>query len=160
MDVKRLQAVNDDGLEQWKPVLKAPNRWPRRTVAEVMAALATEVPALARAEYTLDELLAELVEPNPDLLAVAVHKRREHYTVGGCLAELTELRTEQGARRTIAVEWEDAALVSRGGVRARPGRAPERVPPTRAEGARRVRGEALRGDRCRHELRQVPHRRA
>jgi len=23
LDVKQLQAVNDDGLEQWKPVLKA-----------------------------------------------------------------------------------------------------------------------------------------
>ena len=112
MDVKRLQAVNEDGLEQWKPVLKAPEPLAAAEVAEVMAALATEVPALARTEYALAELLAELVEPNPDLLAVAVHKRREHYTVGGCLAELTEVRTEQGARRTIAVESEDAALVS------------------------------------------------
>ncbi len=112
VDVKRLQAVNEDGLEQWKPVLKAPEPLAAAEVAEVMAALATEVPALARTEYALAELLAELVEPNPDLLAVAVHKRREHYTVGGCLAELTEVRTEQGARRTIAVESEDAALVS------------------------------------------------
>ena len=112
VDVKRLQAVNEDGLEQWKPVLKAPEPLAAAEVGEVMAALATEAPAPARTEYTLAEFLAELVEPNPDLLAVAVHKRREHYTVGGCLAELTEVRTEQGARRTIAVESEDPALVS------------------------------------------------
>jgi exopolyphosphatase/guanosine-5'-triphosphate,3'-diphosphate pyrophosphatase len=112
VDVKRRQAVNEDGLEQWKPVLKAPEPLAAAEVAEVMAALATEVPPLARSEYTLAEFLAELVEPNPDLLAVAVHKRREHFTVGGCLAELTEVRTEQGARRTIAVESEDPALVS------------------------------------------------
>ena len=46
-----------------------------------------------------------------DLLAVDVHKRREHYTVGGCMAELSEVRTPQGVRRTIAVESEDPARV-------------------------------------------------
>ena len=112
VDVKRLQAVNEDGLEQWKPVLKTPEPLAAAEVGEVMAALATEAPTLARTEYTLAEFLAELVEPNPDLLAVAVHKRRQHSTVGGCLAELTEVRTEQGARRTIAVESEEPALVS------------------------------------------------
>ena len=30
------------------------------------------------------------------LLAVGVHKRRAHYTVGGCMAELSELRTDAG----------------------------------------------------------------
>ena len=37
----------------------------------------------------------ELVHPNPDVIAVDVHKRRERYTVGGCLAEVTEVRSGQ-----------------------------------------------------------------
>jgi hypothetical protein len=31
----------------------------------------------------VSELLEEVVRPNPTLLAVEVHKRREHFTIGG-----------------------------------------------------------------------------
>src|SRR5207253_2870308 len=34
-----------------------------------------------------------------------------HYTVGECMAERSEVRTEQGARQTIAVEAEDPSRV-------------------------------------------------
>jgi exopolyphosphatase / guanosine-5'-triphosphate,3'-diphosphate pyrophosphatase len=51
------------------------------------------------------------VEPNPDLLAVEVHKRRERHTIEGCMAELTEIRTAHGSTRTIAVESEDPSRV-------------------------------------------------
>jgi exopolyphosphatase / guanosine-5'-triphosphate,3'-diphosphate pyrophosphatase len=111
VDVKLLQAVDEGGLEQWMPVLKAPEPLSAAEVVEVMGALGTEAPALAHTAYTFGELLAELIDPNPDLLGVAVQKRRDHYTVGGCLAELTEVRTEHGARRTVAVESEHPALV-------------------------------------------------
>ena len=111
MDVKELQSVNDDGLQQWKPVLKAAYPVAATDVPRVMKALGAAVPPLARTAYSLDEVIAELVGPDPDLGAVAVHKRREHYTVGGCMAELSELRTDDGARRTIAVEGEDPARV-------------------------------------------------
>ncbi len=49
--------------------------------------------------------------PHPDLLAVEVHKRRERYTVGGCMAELTEIRTGHGSTHTVAIESEDANRV-------------------------------------------------
>ena len=49
--------------------------------------------------------------PMPGLLAVEVQKRRAHYTVDGCMAEVTEVRAGQSSRRTIAVESEDAAGV-------------------------------------------------
>ena len=77
----------------------------------VLAALAVEH-ALERAEYTLEQLLGELVDPRPELLAVEVHKRRRHVTVGGAMAELSELSTDRGVLRTIAVESEDPALVT------------------------------------------------
>ena len=111
MDVKRLERRDDDGLELWKPVMKASYPLPAPDVAAVITALGVAVPPLARAEYTLDELITEVVGPRDDLMAVEVHKRREHYTVGGCLAELSEVRTSQGSRRTIAIESEDPARV-------------------------------------------------
>jgi exopolyphosphatase / guanosine-5'-triphosphate,3'-diphosphate pyrophosphatase len=40
-----------------------------------------------------------------------VHKHRAHYTVGGCMAELTTLRTEQGTIQTLAVESEEPERV-------------------------------------------------
>ena len=40
-----------------------------------------------------------------------MHKRRAHYTVGGCMVELSELHGPTGATRTIAVESEDPARV-------------------------------------------------
>jgi exopolyphosphatase/guanosine-5'-triphosphate,3'-diphosphate pyrophosphatase len=112
MDVKRLEHTNDDGLEQWKPVMKATYPLSAADTAAVLEALGTAVPALARSEYTLDELVAEVIEPSDDLTAVAVHKWREHYTIGGAMAELSDVRTAEGSRRTIAVESEDASRVS------------------------------------------------
>jgi exopolyphosphatase / guanosine-5'-triphosphate,3'-diphosphate pyrophosphatase len=113
MDVKRLQETGDDGLEQWKPVLKA--RFPL-TGAEldaVLAALEVDAPpASGTAGSSLEALLEEVVGSNPGLRAVPVHKRRVRYILNGCLAELTEVRTDQAGTRTVAVESEDAALVT------------------------------------------------
>jgi exopolyphosphatase / guanosine-5'-triphosphate,3'-diphosphate pyrophosphatase len=45
--------------------------------------------------------------------AVQVHKRRTRYTVGGCMAELSEVVANGKPTRTVAVESEDAAAVIR-----------------------------------------------
>ena len=111
LDVKQRERVNRDGLEQWTPVMKASFPIPASEVANVLARLRADTPALTRDEYTLDELLDELVRPNEDLLAVRVHKRRQRYTIGGCATELTSLRTDVGETRTVAVESEDPELV-------------------------------------------------
>lgn len=111
MDVKTLQAVNDDGLEQWLPVLKASFPIAADDVATVFEALGAPVSPLGQDAYTLDELLGELIEPTNVVRAVDVHKHREHYTVGGCMAELSTVRTDAGERVTIAVESPDAEAV-------------------------------------------------
>jgi exopolyphosphatase / guanosine-5'-triphosphate,3'-diphosphate pyrophosphatase len=113
MDVKQLERVNEDGLEQWRPVMKAAFPLPAADAASVFTALGAAVPSFARTKYTLEELVDELVRPSSDLLAVPVHKRREHYTIGGCMAELTEIRTDSGMTRTIAVESEDLTRVAK-----------------------------------------------
>jgi len=111
LDVKELQLVDEDGLEQWKPVLKAGLPVAASDVQATLGALAVDA-KLERDEYTLERLLDEVVEPRPELLAVDVRKRRRHVTVGGAMAERSELSTDRGALQTIAVESEDPALVT------------------------------------------------
>jgi exopolyphosphatase/guanosine-5'-triphosphate,3'-diphosphate pyrophosphatase len=108
MDVKHLEKVNDDGLEQWIPVLKVEFPLAAADAATLLAALGAagyvgEVPTLAD--------LLRLVEAAPGLRWVGVHKRRARYTVGGCMSELSEISADGHATRTIAVELEDPALV-------------------------------------------------
>jgi exopolyphosphatase/guanosine-5'-triphosphate,3'-diphosphate pyrophosphatase len=111
LDVKHLEQVSPDGLEQWLPVMKASFPLAATDVASVLQRLAVSAAPLSRDAYTLDELLAELVYPSRELSAMHVHKRRRHYTIGGCMAELTDLRTDAGETRTVAVESEDADRV-------------------------------------------------
>ena len=111
-DVKRLVKVDDDGLEQWIPTMKAAFPLSVAEVADVLAALGVDTPTpLSRAEYSLDAVRKEVVAPNPDLRVVPVRKRRHRYTLDGCLAELTDVHTEQASTRTIAIESEDASRV-------------------------------------------------
>ncbi len=111
MDVKRLERVDADGLEQWRPVLKAPFPLSAAEVGQVLEALGVDGSVAESREYTQERLVDEVVAPSPELLALDVHKRREHFTVGGAMAELSEVRTGHGSRRTIAVESEDPAAV-------------------------------------------------
>jgi exopolyphosphatase/guanosine-5'-triphosphate,3'-diphosphate pyrophosphatase len=112
MDVKRLESVDDNGLEQWKPVMKAEFPLSADGVQEVLEALGVAARALDRAEYTLEELIAAVVNQDPALRAVEVHKHRDHFTVGGAMAELSAIGAEGTETRTIAVESEDPALVA------------------------------------------------
>jgi exopolyphosphatase / guanosine-5'-triphosphate,3'-diphosphate pyrophosphatase len=111
MDVKRLEAVDGDGLERWRPVLKAAFPLDPAAVAMVLEALGVPGPELTRDSYTLEQLITDVVRPEPALADVAVHKRRAHYELGGCLAELAEVSAALRTTRTIAVETDDPALV-------------------------------------------------
>jgi exopolyphosphatase / guanosine-5'-triphosphate,3'-diphosphate pyrophosphatase len=111
LDVKRLEQVNEDGLEQWRPVAKAEFPIPATEIASLLSALDVAVPRLRRHDYGLDELMDEVVRPSADLLQVRVYKRRARYTLAGCMAELTDVRAGSRATRTIAVESEDPARV-------------------------------------------------
>jgi exopolyphosphatase/guanosine-5'-triphosphate,3'-diphosphate pyrophosphatase len=111
VDAKRLLRVDGEGLEQWVPVLKAAFPLSGADVASVLALLGVDG-ASASGGAAGVEALVSIVDADPDLLAVDVHKQREHYTLGGCMAERSELRTDAGAIRTIAVESPDPARVS------------------------------------------------
>src|SRR5262249_34293235 len=70
LDVKTLEHVNDEGLEQWIPVLKAEFPVPADELGPVLERLRVDAGELARDAYTLDQLLEEVVRPNADLMAV------------------------------------------------------------------------------------------
>ena len=111
MDIKLLRELSAEGLEQWTPVMKAGFPLPASEAAKVLEALGLPVPTALRASYTLEEFLAQFAAPGSAVRAVSVHKRRTRYTVGGCMAELSEVVANGKPTRTIAVESEDAAAV-------------------------------------------------
>jgi len=111
MDIKTLQQINGDGLEQWKPVMKGTFPLPVREVARVFDLLQTECPTLSGGSYNLEEFIEQLAKPDPQLRVVPIHKKRAHYTVEGCMAEMTEIVADGKRTRTVALELEDAARV-------------------------------------------------
>jgi exopolyphosphatase/guanosine-5'-triphosphate,3'-diphosphate pyrophosphatase len=111
MDIKLLREVDADGLERWEPVMKAAFPLPVTEVARVFQALEVVPPALTRDAYSLDQFLAELVEPSGAVRAVRVHKRRVRYRLGGCMAEVADLEVDGHTQRTVAIESEDPSAV-------------------------------------------------
>jgi exopolyphosphatase / guanosine-5'-triphosphate,3'-diphosphate pyrophosphatase len=111
MDIKLLREVDGDGLERWEPVMKAGFPLPAAEVARVLDALGVPAPPLTRDAYSLEQLLAELVEPSDAVRVVRVHKRRQRYTLANCMAEVADLGVDGRVARTIAVESEDRSAV-------------------------------------------------
>jgi exopolyphosphatase/guanosine-5'-triphosphate,3'-diphosphate pyrophosphatase len=113
MDIKVLQQVNADGLEQWIPVMKAAFPLPASEAAKVFEALRLPLPSMSRASYTFDAFVEEFAKPGAAIRTVQVHKHRTRYTVGGCMSELSDVVANGKPTRTIAVESEDAQAVIR-----------------------------------------------
>ena len=112
LDIKVLQTVNVEGLEQWMPVMKEGFPASAPTLREVFKAMQVTLPDLKRDDYTVEQFLVELIDPIPAVRAARVHKRRERYVVGGCTSELSDVTVDGVQTRTIAVESEDAAAVA------------------------------------------------
>src|SRR5215470_9535939 len=88
MDIKTLEQVNADGLEQWRPVMKAEFPLPSAEVTKVCAALGV-APIGGLDACTLEQLQAELTQPTRRVRVSQVHKLRRRYTISGCTAEMT-----------------------------------------------------------------------
>jgi exopolyphosphatase/guanosine-5'-triphosphate,3'-diphosphate pyrophosphatase len=93
--------------------MKAGFPLPAAEAVRVLEALGLPVPTPLRASYTQDEFIAQFAAPGAAVRVVKVHKRRTRYTVGGCMAELSDVVVNGKPTRTIAVESEDAAGVMR-----------------------------------------------
>ena len=107
LDVKVLQAVSPDGLEQWVPVMKQAFPILAADVSKVFAMLEIAPPKLNRDSYTLEQFLSEVLGSHSELSAVPIHKKRVRYTFHGCMAEVTDLEVDAVPMRTIAIESED-----------------------------------------------------
>jgi len=113
MDIKTLRQVNADRLEQWFPIMKAGFPLDRGVLNDVFAAWKAPRPAFARDAYGYEEFLGELVATHPDLRMVRVEKERHGFMINGCIVEIADLKFDGTPIRTVAVEMEDPAVVSR-----------------------------------------------
>jgi exopolyphosphatase / guanosine-5'-triphosphate,3'-diphosphate pyrophosphatase len=111
MDIKLLEEVNVDGLEQWRPAMKETFPLPRGEADRVCAALGVSAPPPGTDAFSLEEFLAVLAAPERGVRTVAVHKHRQHYTLGGCMTEATDVVADGRTVRTLAIETTDAERV-------------------------------------------------
>lgn len=87
MDIKTyVQTI--DGLEQWNPLMKGEFPISKEVLLnDVFPAFKVKIPELEKDTYTMDEFLA-MVNDNPELQAVSVHKQRFGYMVNNTLCEV------------------------------------------------------------------------
>ena len=112
MDVKQLERVHDNGLELWRPVMKAAFPLPAAGVAVRPRRLRAAAPPLERPAYTLDELLDEIVRPSPDARSPSRCTSAACATRSAAAWPRSPSVTADGrATRTIAIESEDPARV-------------------------------------------------
>jgi hypothetical protein len=106
MDIKSLQVVTKDGLEQWKPVKKEKFPLPLSEVQEMFRTFRVPMPEFLKETCTFDEFI-ELVKTDDRIMCVTVDKSRRLYDVDGCIVEVADLNIEEKSIMTVAVELED-----------------------------------------------------
>jgi exopolyphosphatase/guanosine-5'-triphosphate,3'-diphosphate pyrophosphatase len=110
LDIKVLTEVDEHGLEQWIPVMKATFPLGTEELEKMLDFLEIPIPEFDRTAYTLDEFLAQIAVP-AGIRPVEVTKRRVRYVVGGCTSEVTDVVVDGRPIRTIAIESENPAAV-------------------------------------------------
>jgi len=111
MDIKTLQQVNEDRLEQWLPIMKATFPLPVSEIIQVFKCFKVALPVLERSKYNFQQYLDEVIHPSKLLKAVNVHKKRTGFTINNCIVEIAEVTVDGKKIKTAAVEMEDPALV-------------------------------------------------
>lgn len=102
----------EQGLELWKPEVKL--RFPissRRLSKNFFERLDFSWKN-SSGVLTKDAFLSNVAWPNVDIRLVPVFKRRTFFNVGGCSAEITEVVVSGLGFLTIAVEHEEAIIVT------------------------------------------------
>lgn len=110
LDVKRLETVNDDGLELWCPVSKVGFPCPASDIVAIFLVFGLPRPELPQATYSYDRFIDEAVAACPDLTVVRVVKRRHGFIVRDTFVEIAELTMDGRDDRTAAVEHADPRL--------------------------------------------------
>lgn len=111
LDIKSLQAVNADKLEQWNPIMKEKFPLAASSITELHSVLRIPAPILQREEYAFEQFMSEIIAANPMLKAVDVKKRRFGLTINECTVEYAETWFNGFALETICVEHACSGLV-------------------------------------------------
>jgi hypothetical protein len=94
-----------EGYEQWNPLAKF--NFPlvaSRIRGELFPAFSIDCPKLEREEYTQDQFIQEIINPNPLLNGVHVLKRRFGTTVCNAIAEYAEVEFNDARFFSISIE--------------------------------------------------------
>jgi exopolyphosphatase/guanosine-5'-triphosphate,3'-diphosphate pyrophosphatase len=110
MDIKRLQRIDDNGLEQWKPVMKADFPLSADQVEEVYRTLDLAPPRYDGGPVDLQSFIA-LIKRDSRARAVRVDKVRDQFDVDGCIVEAADVSFDGDGYRTLAVEDPDPQKV-------------------------------------------------
>ena len=111
LDIKQLENINDDTLEQWMPVMKVGFPAPADDVARIFSAFDLVRPEMKRDEYTYDEFIEEVVGGSDELAVVKVTKNRNGFMIREVIVEVAEVTFDGIAFKTAAAEHIDPALV-------------------------------------------------
>jgi len=108
IDIKSLQQINDDKLEQWYPAFK--EGFPISSCKlEVVFRdfFKVPVPEFNQETYTYDEFLGTVIMPCNNLCIVDVYKERHAYEINQATVEIAETKFNGVPMRTICVEHID-----------------------------------------------------
>lgn len=112
MDIKSLQEVNDDALEQWKPIKKAAFPLPGKKLEELYEIFRIPSPVLDKQSYTFYDFL-ELAKKEKKLLVFNVDKLRDLYDVDGCIVEYSTVKVDGKTYKTAAAELPEPEKVKK-----------------------------------------------
>ncbi len=105
LDVKRLLATSEAGLQQWNPVLKASFPLTRSDMQAIFGKR-----NFVCETYPLAEFRA-FVAGERDLRAVDIHKSRCGFSYGGCIAEIARVSLGDIALDSFSLEHEEPLRV-------------------------------------------------
>ena len=111
LDIKIREHVDANGLEQWRPVMKAPFPLSETAVSALKSALMIPASESDLAPLSLEQLLEWFSVPWSPARIINVSKTRTRYVVEGCVSELTDVVANGKKVRTVAIEDADAAKV-------------------------------------------------
>jgi len=112
MDIKSPIRINDEtGLEQWTVLAKSAFPIHINDLALVYKAFGVELPYLDKDEYSYKEYIEELIRKNPNLKMINVEKNRHGYLIDDAIVEIAEVKFNEFATKTIAVEHADMDIV-------------------------------------------------
>lgn len=111
LDIKQLENINEDSLEQWMPVMKVGFPCPADDVARIFSAFDLARPEMERDEYTYDQFIDEIVGGSDQLAVVRVTKKRSGFMIREVIVEVAEVTFDGVPLRTAAAEHIDPALV-------------------------------------------------